>query len=67
MGEAFTVRQAGGSITLHLPDKRLEVVPWDMEGREVCCLPQAMFVLNLAAERQRTQQRKKREAADVSG
>ena len=58
MEEAFTVRQPGGSITL-TADKRLVVKPWDMDEREVCCLSNAVVVLNIAAEQQRTQQRRR--------
>ena len=51
--EAVTVRQAGGTITL-TADRRLVVEPWDAEeGREVCCLPNAVQVLRVAADRQK--------------
>ena len=52
MEESFSVRQPGGTITL-TGDKRLVVEPWDMKEREVCCLPNAIQVLRLAADRKR--------------
>ena len=45
--ETFRVRQPGGTITLHLPDRQLMVEPEGMEPREVCCLANAVQVLRL--------------------
>ena len=46
--EPVTVRQPGGSITLH-PDSRLTVTPEEGVEREVCCLSNAVTILKIAA------------------
>ena len=44
--ETFRVRQPGGAITLHLPERELTVEPDGRNERPVCCLDKAVAVLH---------------------
>ena len=58
--ETFRVRQPGGAITLHLPERELTVTVDGREGEyEVCCLDKAVAVLR--TWHRQNQLRKKRD------
>ena len=43
--ETYRVRQPGGAITLHLPERELTVEPDGRDAYPVCCLDKAVAVL----------------------